>query len=128
MQVPVLKVAFQAGIIPLSHIAQKYCYHTYGNYYIHGKNLQYFFVQVQFLCEQVESLVYSSSGACLLAWCLEHPVSSSPAPPALPALLAALRLPPLQETVLCLGLAAAASKPEIREDGEKKVLSNIVLY
>jgi len=55
-------------------------------------------VQVEFLCEEVCSLVYRSGGASLLAWCLEHPVSSAPAP-SLDALLATLRLPLLQEAV-----------------------------
>jgi hypothetical protein len=44
---------------------------------------------------------------------LEHPVSSS-AVPSLDTLLATLRLNPLKEVCLCLGLAAAADTKQIR--------------
>ena len=70
--------------------------------------------QVQFLSEQVAGLLcLASGGASLLAWCLEHPVSSASAP-SVESLLATLRLPPLQEVVLCLGLAHAAARSDIR--------------
>jgi hypothetical protein len=70
---------------------------------------------VQFLCEQVDGLVWRASGPSLLAWCLEHPISSAAAP-SVEALVATLRLPPLQEIVLCFGLAVAASRPDIRRE------------
>ena len=74
-------------------------------------------MQVQFLSEQVDSLLYAASGPSLLAWCLEHPVPvSSSGGPSVETLLVALRLSPLQEAALCLALVAAADRPDIRNE------------